>query len=161
MNSQPNVLDQPINNPVLSGEPLPRPAENIRVFIVEDSRALQERLNDALADIEHVKVIGLAESEREAIQYIANQNPDVIIVDIQLREGNGINVLNYIKRQRYLSKVIVLTNYAFPQYYKKCKEMGADYFFDKSTEFMKVPEVLQSLERECRTSSGVGRRLSA
>jgi DNA-binding NarL/FixJ family response regulator len=71
--------------------------------------------------------------------------PQVMIADIQLREGNGMNVLNAVRETCPDTKVIILTNFPYPQYRRKCQEAGADYFFDKATEFMKVPEIIQTM----------------
>jgi len=54
-------------------------------------------------------------------------------------------VLQEIKRDKPSCKVIVLTNYPYREYRKKCMELGADFFFDKATEFDKIPEVLERL----------------
>lgn len=114
----------------------------MRVFIVEDSDLVKRRLVAALGDMADVEVIGSAASEAEAIASILAMHPDVAIVDIQLRSGNGMNVLQEVKRQRAELKVIVLTNFGFPQYRRRCLEAGADYFLDKSAEFMAVETII-------------------
>jgi len=62
-----------------------------------------------------------------------------------LRGGSGIDVLQDIKQGHAAPIVMILTNFPYPQYRKKCADAGADFFFDKSTEFDKVPEVLKKL----------------
>ena len=64
-----------------------------------------------------------------------------MILDVRLPRGNGVEVLQNIKKDRPNTKVIILTNY--PEYRGKCIELGADYFFDKLTEFEKVTEVVK------------------
>ena len=59
--------------------------------------------------------------------------------------ASGINRLHEMKKDKPAPIIMILTNYPYPQYRKKCADAGADYFFDKSTEFDKVPEVLQKL----------------
>lgn len=121
----------------------PRAQEaNVKVFIVEDSDPVKRRLVATLTDVSGVEVIGSAASEGEAIQGILASRPDVAIVDIQLRTGNGMNVLQEVKRHQAGLKVIVLTNFGYPQYRRRCLEAGADYFLDKSAEFMAVEGII-------------------
>jgi DNA-binding NarL/FixJ family response regulator len=65
--------------------------------------------------------------------------------------GRGIEVLKYIKKIEPVTLVIILTNYPYPQYLKKCMDLGADFFFDKSTEFEKVTEVCEQLIQDSHT----------
>lgn len=129
---------------MLNAMPKRRP---IRVYIVEDAEIVRRRLIDVVSETEHSEVVGFADTESTAIAGILEAQPDVIIIDIQLRHGNGINVVHALKKLELtpLPKTIVLTNYAFPQYQKKCEDSGADYFFDKSTEFARISEVLETL----------------
>lgn len=117
----------------------------MRVFIVEDSEDVCHRLIEALDEIDGVEVVGCADSEIEAIEEILDQKPDVVVLDLQLRQGSGLNLLRILRKSSVMPKVIVLTNHAYAQYLQQCLAAGADYFFDKASEFMKVPEVLDLL----------------
>lgn len=114
----------------------------LRVFIVEDSDPVKRRLVATLSDVAGVEVVGSADSEDEAIAAIVDAHPDVAIVDIQLRRGNGMNVLQEVKRRVVAMKVIMLTNFGYPQYRRRCMEAGADHFLDKSAEFMAVESII-------------------
>jgi YesN/AraC family two-component response regulator len=72
--------------------------------------------------------------------------PDVVILDIRMPENNGIQVLEAIKKSAAAPVVIMLTAFPYPQYRKKCLEAGAEYFFDKATEFEQVAEVLKKIQ---------------
>jgi DNA-binding NarL/FixJ family response regulator len=119
----------------------------IRVYLVEDSDILRDRVIESITEPGRIEVVGYTDSEAQAIREIRDFRPDVAIIDIQLRQGNGINVLQQIPRLGLpsLPKRIVLTNYALPEYLSKCVELGADFFFDKSTEFHRIHDVLQQL----------------
>lgn len=124
----------------------------ISVFIVEDSEALRKRLAAMLQDINGIQITGYADSANQAIEALLDMAQhavrlDVAILDIQLQESNGIDVLKFIKKNSPLIKAIMLTNYSFLHYQKKCAAEGADHFFDKSTEFMKVQETLLEMVR--------------
>lgn len=119
----------------------------ISIFIVEDSEALRKRLSAMLQDIDGIQITGYADSSNQAIEALLDMarhdaRPDVAILDIQLLEGTGIDVLKFLKKNSPLTRAIMLTNYSYPHYQKKCLAEGADHFFDKSTEFMKVQETL-------------------
>lgn len=117
----------------------------MKVFIVDDSPVFRERLIDMLSELKGLEIIGQAESPKEAIEGIRKLNPNVVILDIRMPGGNGIDVLKNIKKGNPAIKVIMLTNYPYPQYRKKCMDAGADFFFDKSTEFERIPEVFKQL----------------
>lgn len=132
----------------------------MRVFVVEDSPSLRERLNRTLSSIQGVEVVGHAATAADAVERIARFNPDTVILDIRLSEGNGLQVLEAVRagdaEHRQLTKhltMIVLTNYPYPQYRKRFLEAGADYFFDKSVEFEQVIETLKHLSHQFPTSS--------
>jgi DNA-binding NarL/FixJ family response regulator len=85
-----------------------------------------------------------AQNAAEAIAAFQQIRPEVAILDIQMPDESGIEVLARIKKESPQTTVIMLTNYPLPPFRKRCQEAGADYFFDKSTEFEKVVEVLRT-----------------
>ncbi len=117
----------------------------MRLFIVDDSSLICERIRAVVSDIKGFEIVGEAVEQSEAIQSINKTNPDVVILDIRLPKGNGIEVLRELKNKDHAPVVIMLTNYPYPQYRTKCNAIGADYFFDKSTEFGRIKEVLRQL----------------
>ena len=117
----------------------------MKVLIVDDSHLLRERLTAMISELPDIEIIGQAESAEKAINSIRILKPDVTILDIRMPGGNGFEVLENIKNDKSTPLMIVLTNYPYPQYKKKCMDSGADYFFNKSTEFQKVIEVLKKL----------------
>jgi len=120
----------------------------MKVFIVDDSALVRERIIAMISEHPGIEITGQAENAQEAINSIRKLKPDVAILDIRMPGGNGIEVLRNIKKNNSAPTVIILTNYPYPQYRKKCMEAGADYFFDKSTEFQKIIEVLKKLIQE-------------
>jgi two-component system response regulator DevR len=125
-------------------KPAARPRRK-EVFIVDDSRIVRERLIALLADVPQVKVVGEAGAAAEAIRQIRKLKPAVVVLDISMPGGTGLSVLQEIRRADAAATVIMLTNFAQEQYRQRCLAMGADYFFDKSTEFDQVRGVLEKL----------------
>lgn len=118
----------------------------MKVFLVEDSDLLRDRLVHTFSLIKGVELCGFADSAEQAIAEIPQIHADVIILDIRLRQGNGFQVLQSVKKTgQHPPIVIILTNFAYPQYRKKFLDAGADYFFDKSSEFTQVMVILREL----------------
>jgi DNA-binding NarL/FixJ family response regulator len=127
----------------------------VNVLIVDDSQLVAERLEGMLTQIsEDLRVIWHAQSAAEGRQAFRCGKPDVIILDVQMPGGNGIDLLPEVKGETPAPVVIVLTNYPFPQYRDRCLEAGADYFFDKSGQFEEVSTVLAGLLRSNGKGNG-------
>lgn len=117
----------------------------VRVFLVEDSPLIRRRIIDNLLSIGGFVVVGFAESEDDAVAAIAETKPDIIVTDIRLREGNGIEVVRQVRQTPADSppKIYVLSNYASAEYRRECELVGADAFFDKSGEYDRFLDALQ------------------
>src|SRR4051794_38726294 len=115
----------------------------LKVYLVEDSAALRDRLILTLADLGRVEVVGWAGGAAEAIEGCRKLRPHVVILDVQLSQGSGLDVLKAVVPEQLAALVMVLTNHPYPQYRTKCLRAGADFFFDKATEFDRVGEVLK------------------
>ena len=111
--------------------------------MVEDSALIRERLVTLLRSLPGVKITGQADSASEAIEAITAARPDVVVLDLKLRVGNGFQVLTAIKQQMPGISVVVLTNHATPEYHRKCIEAGAEYFLDKTNEFQQISTILE------------------
>ena len=117
----------------------------LKVYVVDDSELVRERLIEMVSEIEEVEVVGETGDLREAEASIGQLRPDAVILDIRLPDGNGITLLRHMKRERPAATVIVLTNYPYPQYREECLDAGADYFLYKATEFDQVGEILSRI----------------
>ena len=120
----------------------------MRILIADDSKIYRTYMIDLLSRIEGIEIAGQAEDSPSAVEAIERLKPDVAILDIRMPGGDGILALETIKRNTVNPKTIMFTNYPYPQYRKKCMDAGADYFFDKSTEFEKLVETLKELAQE-------------
>jgi DNA-binding NarL/FixJ family response regulator len=117
----------------------------MKVFVVEESAVIRERLRGMLESIPGVELAGEVDSEAEAVRSICSLLPDVVILDFMLASGNGLGVLRGIRMQPLDICVIVLTNDVYPQYRKKCMEAGADFFLDKSRDIEALGNLLSRL----------------
>lgn len=117
----------------------------MRLFIADDSELLRSHLVSMISEFEEIEIVGQAKYAGEAVESIRKLNPDVVILDIRMPDGNGINVLEKMRKDNNLAKVIIFTNFPYVQYRKRCMDAGADFFFYKATEFEKLIEVLKQL----------------
>jgi DNA-binding NarL/FixJ family response regulator len=118
----------------------------LRVVLVEDSSVLRDRLTESLNTPGHVEIVAFADTEASALAALTSQDWDAVVLDLQLREGNGLGVLRGLKREGAATgTIIVLTNYAFPQYRAKSEQLGAHYFLDKSRDYRKLRDILYRL----------------
>lgn len=120
----------------------------MRILIADDSAVVRARLISLLTDLHGIEVIGQAEDAMEARNLAEKLRPDVAILDLRMPKGSGADVLCDIKKLDPTPKVIMLTNYPHSENRKKCIDGGADYFFDKSTEFQRVVAVLRDMLRD-------------
>lgn len=108
----------------------------LAVFLVEDNPRIRENLIPALADLGSASVMATAESEQEAIGWLARHKGqwDLAVVDFVLKEGTGLGVVKWCDGREPNQRVVVLTNYPTPDTRHACLAAGADALFDKSTE---------------------------
>lgn len=118
----------------------------MKVLIADDSPVIVERLVRLLAEIRCIERLDQADTVASASEAVCRIRPDVLILDMQMPGGSGLDVLKVVNQNQISCAVIVLTNFAYPQYRKRCLQNGAQFFLDKSTEFEKVSEVLHSLD---------------
>jgi DNA-binding NarL/FixJ family response regulator len=120
----------------------------VKVLIVDGSLIIRERLKAMLSEVPKIETVNQAKDELEALELLHKLNPEIVVLDIQMPGGHGIDLLHKVKKEQRPPPVIVLTNLSDNQYRKKCMDAGADFFFDKSTEFDKVTEVLNKLSQD-------------
>ncbi len=119
----------------------------LRVYLVEDSAHVRELLLDFLQIPGEVEIVGFADNEAESMAAMLAHPVDAVIVDLKLREGSGMGVIEQLRKARLTPspKIIVFTNHPFPEIRRRAMQLGADYFFDKSADYDSVRSTLQAL----------------
>ncbi|GAA6121052.1 MULTISPECIES: response regulator [unclassified Acidovorax] len=105
-----------------------------RAILVEDSAAIRATLIPAVRELADVQVIACAETVTEALSASDNHEWHLMILDMFLREGSGLTVLDRLRHRSPLQRIVVLTNYATADMRERCTQLGANAVFDKSTE---------------------------
>lgn len=105
-------------------------------FLVEDNQTIRDYLIPTIEDMTSAKVIGTAETELAAVHWLNTHDGqwDLAIVDLFLRQGSGLGVLEGCRFRQPHQRVVLLTNYATPEIRTRSLALGADAVFDKSTE---------------------------
>ncbi len=115
----------------------------VRVLLVEDSRVLAERVREALDGLDNVEVVGTVADETAAVNAVRTQAIDVIVLDLQLKEGTGFGVMQRLGDSR--PKVIVFTNYMLPEYQRLAQSYGVEHFLNKSLDYERLPQLIQAI----------------
>ena len=121
----------------------------LRVLLVEDSRVLAERLREALDALEGVQIVDTVADESAAVTAARDNEVDVIILDLQLKEGTGFGVVQRLGKTR--PTIIVFTNYMLPEYQRLAESLGIEYFLNKSRDYERLPQLIQELGAIQRT----------
>ena len=120
----------------------PSECNSLRVLIADDSDAVRQRLCELLQENRSIRVVGQAASAGEAWALFERERPAAVVLDLQLPDGNGLDLLSRIKQIRPDCLVLILTNHSEPVFQEECRRRGADHFLHKSLEFERVSELL-------------------
>ena len=131
----------------------------LSTYIVEDNAVIREHLVAALEELASVHVMGHAEDEASAVHWLRDPANDcqLGIIDVFLKSGSGLGVLQAMRDSKRGIKLVVLSNFATPQMRRRCLELGADKVFDKSHEIDALVSYCEALAASTGGSaSGTG-----
>ncbi len=123
----------------------------MKLMIVDDNEKFRRRLASIVSSLRPLNIVGHAGSIQQALKCFLKTKPDVVILDIQLTDGNGLDVLRLVKAADRSVIVIMLTVCPAVEYRAKCLTMGADYFFEKSNGIGEMMSLLGKLSRKPKT----------
>lgn len=108
----------------------------LRTYIVEDNATIRENLIGTLEELASVRSLGWSETEKDATSWLAAHPSqwELLIVDLFLKQGSGLGVLEASQQRGRSQRVVVLSNYATADMRRRCAQLGADAVFDKSNE---------------------------
>jgi DNA-binding NarL/FixJ family response regulator len=124
----------------ISPDPAPK-----RLFHVEDSAELRNRIGRELAQLTCIEIVGFSDRADDAIVQIRRIKPDLVVLDLQLANGSGIDVLRGLMPDPEPPALIVLTNHADARFRELSLRAGALRFFDKSTQLEEFIEFLKGM----------------
>jgi DNA-binding NarL/FixJ family response regulator len=121
----------------------------LKTYLVEDSPVIRDSLIETLEELVPVLVVGTAEDEASATQWLSQpgNRADLVIVDIFLKTGSGLGVLQTAGQWRTARHLVVLSNYATADMRRRCMELGAERVFDKSNEIDALIDYCEHLSK--------------
>src|ERR1700743_40654 len=117
-------------------------AEKKTVLIVDDSLLIMERMIPILEEIDNISFVVQAGSFREGVEVLNMLKPDMVLLDINLPDKSGIELLRFIREKQMEITVLMITNHADGCYMEVCRQLGARHFLDKSKDMDLISEVL-------------------
>lgn len=121
--------------------------QGVRVMLIEDSPLLCEMLSEMLGELDGVQVVARAADEHAAIEALAEYRPDLAVIDIELKDGSGIGVLQALHDdpQRFgRPRAVVFSNHGHRIVRRRCTELGVEHFFDKSYQLDELVDYVQA-----------------
>jgi len=122
-------------------------ARTLRILIADDSPVVRDRLGQMVAQIASGPIVHLARDVSGSLAALKDEVLDLLILDIHMPGGSGIDVLRAAKQNQPAPIVIMLTNYPYPQYQETCLALGADHFFSKTTNSNELMELIEGLAK--------------
>lgn len=116
-----------------------------RVLLVDDSDIVRYRVRESLSSLAGVEIVGEAVDVDSALRAMREQQPDIVVLDLLMPGGGGTRILEGMQREDGRPVVIVFTSLPYPEYRARCAELGADYFFDKTADHERLPELVGQL----------------
>jgi response regulator of citrate/malate metabolism len=119
--------------------------KKLSVLIVDDNRYFLKRMAAMLNELENVSHIDTADNYNDAFHILDTEEHNLVLLDIQLQECNGIDLLKKIKQSDRDCDVIMISNCTGEIYRKQCTELGAMHVLDKTRDFEMVPGILTDI----------------
>lgn len=122
---------------------------SLRVLLIEDSALLAARLIELVNGLPDVELSDTVDTEADAIDRISEVSPDVLVLDLHLRDGSGFGVLRSLALStRPRPKIIVLTNFGLSEYRRAAELFGVEAFLDKAREYFRLPSLLTDFAKQ-------------
>jgi DNA-binding NarL/FixJ family response regulator len=118
--------------------------KKLMILIVDDNMNFVDRMITLLEETNNIGFIHVASNYDEARRLLASEEPDVVLLDINLPGKNGIELLRLIRQNNKECEVIMITNHADEYYRQQCQDLGAKHFLDKSRDFGLVPSIIRA-----------------
>jgi two-component system, NarL family, response regulator DevR len=129
---------------------------SLSILLVDDALPVRQRLKALMSEVPSLRVIGEAGTVPDAVREFDARHPDALVLDLSLPNGCGLDVLRHARSAGGHCVVIILTNYALPEFRRSCRDLGADYFFAKSDEFEEAVQTLRELAERAISRGGIG-----
>jgi DNA-binding NarL/FixJ family response regulator len=125
--------------------PIAQSPPALRVFLVEDSPVVRHLIIDNLAQIPGIAWAGFSDAETDALDQLLAQSCDVLIVDIELKKGNGMSLLRKLSQVNVHARSlkIIFSNNVCDANRRAGRQYGVRHFLDKSCDLPQLRALLE------------------
>jgi len=118
----------------------------LNVLLVDDVNIILQKMKMFLSIVPSVNQVDTADNADQAYSLLDSNQPELVVLDVNMPGTSGIDMLKKIRSsERPQPVVVMLTNQKEKIYKDTCLELGADYYLDKSTDFLCLPEIIREL----------------
>lgn len=123
--------------------------KGLKVLLIDDTVMILQHLRTILAEVKDITSTESVTSAEEALVLLDGYQPDVMVLDINMPGMSGIEMLRRLHLRRMIKPVVImLTNNTFAGYRDECMRLGADYFLDKSRDFLLIPSIVEKVKEK-------------
>jgi DNA-binding NarL/FixJ family response regulator len=124
-----------------------KPASSIHIVVADDHPVFRQGLSTMLDDTDGLAVVGQASTGREALQLVDEREPDVLLLDIEMPEGSGVEVAQYLHEEDTDVRVLALSSYDDPEYAANLLASGAAGYITKENAPDLIIEAVRAVYR--------------
>ena len=123
--------------------------QGLKILLVDDVQLVLQRLQILLSTLKNVNRTETSDSAEKTFALLDSFRPDIILLDINMPVINGIDILKQIRERKDINPVVImLTNHVFSIYQDECMRLGANYFLDKSRDFIQIPFIIKVVQEQ-------------
>jgi len=123
--------------------------KGLEVLLIDDTVLILQRLKSLLSELKQVDRTEAVTSAEEALVLLEGYQPDIMVLDINMPGMSGIEMLRKLNLKNVIKPVVImLTNNTFAGYRDECMRLGADYFLDKSRDFLLIPSIVEKVKEK-------------
>jgi CheY-like chemotaxis protein len=118
----------------------------LHILLVDDVKIILQKMKMFLSIVPQVRQVDTANSAQEAFTFLQSSDPELVVLDVNMPGTNGIEILKRIRNSKGPQPVVVmLTNETGNHFKETCLQSGADYYLDKSKDFLQIPTIIGEL----------------
>ena len=115
----------------------------LNVLLVDDVKIILQKMKMFLSIVPQVNQVDTASNAQEAFSYLQSSNPELVVLDVNMPGTNGIDILKRIRCSEGPQPLVVMLTNETGQYFKEvCLQSGADFYLDKSKDFLQIPNII-------------------